>query len=234
MVARTANGHFRPNARSMRSNEREALATAIASHNAAKDRVTATESALRHARRSAYDHRDAITAAKAAVNAAHAAYADGLVSAARGGTPPSETAIADAERTVANLEQKSGHFDAAIAVLEKDLAAAQNDVPFRSHRVEEAVHSVMRCDPNVRKLYMEFAEVGTRYATLWALVSEVLPSADIRPDGVPAAAVEPDYTVTKSWFEYVERLKVNADATYEPPPHTAHAPAHEGRAAAGL
>jgi hypothetical protein len=85
-----------------------------------------------------------------------------------------------------------------------------------SDKVTAAVYGVMKSDPFVRALYVEYAEIANRFRTLRHLVSE-LPSREIRPDGTPPIADDPDYTEAKTWFGFLDRLMLDADATYEPP-----------------
>jgi hypothetical protein len=90
---------------------------------------------------------------------------------------------------------------------------------------------VLAADPAVRKLYSAYSAAAHTYFALRHVVCHFPERDRRRPDltleSIPRGSVwpddikfddTPDYALLKAWLAYEEALRVNPDATYQPPP----------------
>jgi phage host-nuclease inhibitor protein Gam len=206
-----------PSAPQPKIDERQALATAIATRNHIQRELDATTKALSElqAKRHTGAATKAVEAAKAGVETAKANAAAFLTANLQwtAGEPP--LSVKDAR---AALQEAEDNLETQLAV-EADLKAKKENektaLDFAKSTVKAKIEAVVRADPSFRKLFAEFEEMRrlvAQRAQLFSFLFSMIPRELQGWQTIPLYRPEDLQDETPPWRAAIAELESNSDA----------------------
>jgi hypothetical protein len=206
-----------PSAPQLKIDERQALATAIATRNHIQRELDATTKALAElqAKRFGGAAAKAVEAAKAAVETAKASAAAFASAAVLGtaGEPP--LSVKDAR---AALQEAEDNLETQLAVEASLKAKKQNEqtaLGFAKSTVKAKMEAVVRADPSLRRLFVEYEEMRrmvAQRAQLFSFLFSMIPREFQNWQTIPLYRSGDLEDETPPWRAALAELENNADA----------------------